>query len=783
MENLTSTNIKGYELGERLGAGGFGAVYKAYQSTVGREVAVKIILAGFANRPEFIRRFEVEAQLIARLEHPYITPLYDYWRDPDGAYLVMRWLRGGSLRDALQNGAYELEAVAQVMEQITSALSIAHRNNVIHRDLKPGNILLDEDGNTYLADFGIAKDLDMKADATAPDVVVGSLDYLSPEQARSEPVTQRTDIYSLGVVLYEMLTGKHPFAECSSIEKLYKHLNEPLPEMTSLDTTVQANLNAVVQKATAKNPAQRYADTLEFIAAFREAAALNQVTGSMVELLTLREQEVLERMIAGLSNKEIAQELFITVPTVKWYVSQIFQKLHVRSRVQAIVRARELKLITGSSTSSAADSSSSISRLPEPENPYKGLRAFQTADARDFFGREALVQKLLGRLSSTAKQDKLAAAVQSDDNGRFLVVVGPSGSGKSSLVKAGLIPALLRGGIPGSERWFVVEMLPGEHPLDELEVALIKIAANQAPNLGEQLRRDSNGLLRAASLILPQDNSELVLVIDQFEELFTMVKDESARSHFLELIQAAVTTSRSRIRVIISLRADFYDRPLQYPAFGELVHSHMETILPLSAEGLARAIAKPAEQLGLAFEEGLVTRIVSDVNYQSAALPVLQYALTELFEKREGRSLTHKAYLDVGGTVGAVARRAEEIYESLSDMGKETSRQMFLRLVTLGEGTENTRRRVARSELVAIAGVDSELMDEVIDTYAAYRSRWTMTQAAARRLSNWRTKRFCANGSGCGLGLTKAATTLNYSVSSHRPLMNGVSLIGIAASC
>ncbi|MBC7869962.1 MAG: serine/threonine protein kinase, partial [Chitinophagaceae bacterium] len=132
MEATISQHIKGYDLRERIGAGGFGAVYKAYQSTVGREVAIKIILPGLASQPEFIRRFEGEAQLVARLEHPHITPLYDYWRDQDGAYLVMRWLRGGSLRDALQNGPFELRAAALLLDQIAGALSLAHRNGVIH---------------------------------------------------------------------------------------------------------------------------------------------------------------------------------------------------------------------------------------------------------------------------------------------------------------------------------------------------------------------------------------------------------------------------------------------------------------------------------------------------------------------------------------------------------------------------------------------------------------------------------------------------------------------------
>jgi serine/threonine protein kinase len=186
--------IKGYELRERIGSGGFGVVHRAYQSTLGREVAIKIILPHYANHPDFIRRFEAEAQLIAQLEHPHIVPLYDYWRDPDGAYLVMRWLRGGNLREALQQGPFELERAALLIDQITSALALAHRNGVIHRDLKPANILLDEDGNAYLSDFGIANViLDTASEQTGTDAVLGSPDYLSPEQARGEPASPQTD--------------------------------------------------------------------------------------------------------------------------------------------------------------------------------------------------------------------------------------------------------------------------------------------------------------------------------------------------------------------------------------------------------------------------------------------------------------------------------------------------------------------------------------------------------------------------------------------------------------
>jgi serine/threonine protein kinase len=151
--------IKGYKILERIGSGGFGAVYRAYQTTLGREVAVKVILPGLASQPEFIRRFEQEAQLVARLEHLHIVPLYDYWRDPDGAYLVMRWLRGGSLKDALATGPYAINQAALLLDQLAAGLATAHAAGVIHRDLKPSNILLDDEGNAYLADFGIAKQL------------------------------------------------------------------------------------------------------------------------------------------------------------------------------------------------------------------------------------------------------------------------------------------------------------------------------------------------------------------------------------------------------------------------------------------------------------------------------------------------------------------------------------------------------------------------------------------------------------------------------------------------
>ena len=337
-------------------------------------------------------------------------------------------------------------------------------------------------------------------------------------------------------------------------------------------------------------------------------------------------------------------------------------------------------------------------------NPYKGLRAFEEGDAADFFGRDELIEELVKRLGQT----------------RFLAVVGPSGSGKSSVVRAGLIPAVRRGAISGSEGWRIADMFPGARPLDGLEAALLRAAPDPPASLMEQLARDGHGLHRAVLRLLPSDGSDLVLVIDQFEEVFTLVEDEAVRTHFLESLEAAAIDPRSRLRVVVTLRADFYDRPLLYRGFAELFKSRVEAVIPLSAEELERAISGPAERVDVSLEPGLVAAMLADVAEEPGALPLMEYALTELFDRRDGRTLFLEAYREIGGVSGALGRRAEELYAELDDEGKEAARQLFLRLVALGEGTEDTRRRVPRSE-VASLDLDQQAMNRVLDTFGASR--------------------------------------------------------------
>ena len=343
----------------------------------------------------------------------------------------------------------------------------------------------------------------------------------------------------------------------------------------------------------------------------------------------------------------------------------------------------------------------------EIRNPYKGLRAFLEADAADFFGRETVTKRLLRRL----EEDRPGS--------RFLAVVGPSGSGKSSVVRAGLVPALRRGALPGSERWYVIDMLPGAHPLRELESALLGLAVAPPPSLLDELEGDTRGLLRAVDRILPDPDAELLIVLDQLEEVFTLIEDEDERFHILESLRAATTEAGSRVRIVATLRADFFDQPLSVRGFGDLLAQRTEAITPMSPEELERAIVAPAERAGLAVEPRLLAAMIADVVDRPGALPLLQFTLTELAERREDGVLTLVGYRRIGGVSGALARRAEQLFEAMNEGARDACRQVFLRLVTLGEGSEDTRRRVRRSELQPLA--DARTLDGVLDAFGRHR--------------------------------------------------------------
>src|SRR5271166_3592340 len=347
--------------------------------------------------------------------------------------------------------------------------------------------------------------------------------------------------------------------------------------------------------------------------------------------------------------------------------------------------------------------------------PYRGLEIFDVDHAPFFFGREALTEWLIV---------KLRASPSGQEN-RFLAILGASGSGKSSLARAGLIPAIKRGELVGSAEWPVVIFKPGRDPIESLAVALagLDVATRPSPvavqGLMSGLQATENTLHLTTRLTLcdAPPARRLVLLIVQFEEVFTLCEDEKTRKAlFANLLYAATITGGQTI-VLLTMRADFYGKCGPYPALATVMSDHQLLVGPMTEDELRRAIERPAQLAGGEFEPGLVEMLLQDVAGQPGSLPLLQFALMELWQRREGRRLTVAAYRAIGGLQGALESRANEVLGTFNDTERETCRRIFLRLTQPGEGTEDTKRRASFGELVP-AGSDPESVEPVISRLA-----------------------------------------------------------------
>ncbi|MDX2466058.1 MAG: BTAD domain-containing putative transcriptional regulator, partial [Acidimicrobiia bacterium] len=339
-------------------------------------------------------------------------------------------------------------------------------------------------------------------------------------------------------------------------------------------------------------------------------------------------------------------------------------------------------------------------------NPYRGLRPFGEDDVGAFFGRERLIAEVVRRIS---------------EGERLITMIGASGSGKSSAVRAGLIPSIRKGAVPGSEQWLIAHMMPGSDPFIELEAALLRSTIDAPDSLSGLLQSpDDSGLLRAALRLLPTESARMVLVIDQFEELFTLVEDESVRWRLLDQLLVAVDDAYGRVVVLTTLRADFYGRPLEHPEFGTRMASAVINVVPLTSDELEAAALEPARRSGVTLEPAVLAELIADVLGQPGALPTFQYTLTELFDRRDGDVLSIEAYRSIGGVQGALTKTAEELYERLSPSEHKAALQLFLRLVAIAEHDEWSRRRVRASELIAL-DVDVVTMQKVIELFTRHR--------------------------------------------------------------
>ena len=285
---LAGHTLGPYRLIEKLGRGGMATVYKGYESTLDRYVAIKVLPQQFAHDPEFLTRFRREAKAIARLNHPNIVPVYSFGEEGDLTYIVMRYVEGGTLKQRLGR-PMPLKQAAKITSQIARALSYAHEQGVIHRDVKPANVLMAEDDWPLLSDFGLARMMGSSVQLTQTGVGIGTPAYMSPEQGQGLKVDGRSDIYSLGIMFYEMLTGQVPYQADTPLAVVLKHITAPLPTPRQVNPDIPEPIERVILKATAKDPEHRY-----------------QTAGEMVEAL--------EKALAGLPVEAPTQDLSAPAP-------------------------------------------------------------------------------------------------------------------------------------------------------------------------------------------------------------------------------------------------------------------------------------------------------------------------------------------------------------------------------------------------------------------------------------------------------------------------------------
>ncbi len=645
------TKVAGYRIESLLGFGGMSVVYLAEDLRLKRNVALKLLAPGLAEDESFRDRFLRESELAASIDHPNIVPIYEAGTTDDLLFIAMRYVEGCDLKVRLQRGRLDPGAAIGICAQVGSALDAAHARGLVHRDVKPSNVLLDTgarpDGSdhVYLADFGLTKRVSEESGNGEYGQLMGTIDYVAPEQIAGEEIDGRADVYSLGCVLYECLVGQPPFRRDSDTAVVFAHLETEPPTPSEQRPELPVALDAVIARALAKEPERRYASCGE-LARAGLAVAVDEASRVLVD--------VASRAAGGRSDlSEVEAEL--------------------AGKVIDLQLVREQARTLAGPVTPARVSTEGIC-------PFKGLASFEPVDAEYFFGRERLVAELVARLVGVG----------------FLGIVGPSGSGKSSLVRAGLLPALAAGVLPGSERWRRLLLRPCDRPLDELRRALVSGARDPL----------------AEALDALSDDERLLLAVDQLEELFTACRSEAERTAFSATLARAAADPEGRAVVIVALRADFYGRFAAYPGLAELLGANHVLVGPMQASELRRVVELPAGRVGLRVEPELADALVDDVEGEPGALPLLSTALLELWQKRDDNALTLAAYRESGGVHGAVARLAEGTYGRIPDGRKQLVRAIMLRLVGEGEGDVPVRRRAPLAEL------DLERNEDVADVLA-----------------------------------------------------------------
>lgn len=582
-----------YVIDRPLGSGRTGRVYLAQDAVLARPVAVKFIAdldPDIATR----QRFLLEARAVARIHHPNVISIYRVGELDQKPYIITEFVRGQTL-DQLDKPVPR-EPLRPIAIALARGLAAAHRRGVVHGDVKPGNAILSDDGTTKLLDFGFAAVVeDTGGPGGNTHGVAGTPDYMAPEVWRMEPADRRSDVYSLGAVLYELATGHTPHHEIAMLDLPRLVQDRDAPSLAGAPG-VDARFAAIVDRCLQRDPERRFAS---------------------------------------------ADEL--------------------RDALEDLERA------------------STVGPMPGG-NPYRGLRPFEADHRALFFGRDQEIGAVIDRLRAES----------------FVVVTGGSGSGKSSLCRAGVLPAVGGGALGGDRIWKSAHLLPGRRPLRALAIALAG-ALDVDENAALELLTDRAALRDALRESLGEGRG-LVVFADQLEELVTLAEPDEAA--LAERALARFAAGVPGVRLLAGARADYLGRLAALAALGDDLQRALFFLRPLGPDRIREVITGPAQATGISFEsETMVDELVDTSAQAEGSLPLLQFALAELWEARDvDKNLITAAELEaMGGVAGALSRHADAVVEALPPAQAAAAQRMLIRLVT----AEGTRARRSEAELTA----------------------------------------------------------------------------------
>jgi formylglycine-generating enzyme required for sulfatase activity len=579
-----------YVVLHELGRGQMGRVYLAEDTLLARQVAIKFI-AGVEPDLEARQRFLMEARAGARVQHPNVLGVYRVGELGERLYIVSELVRGKSLADLPRPMPWG--QALDIAIELARGLAAAHRRGVVHSDIKAANAMITEDNVAKLVDFGLARVVH-EGDDDTHGPMIGTPDYMAPEVWAGRAPTRKSDVYSFGAMLYELVSGKVPFAEVPAFE-LGKVIGErPAPALEGADD----RFAKLVARCLERDPEARFP-----------------------------------------SGEELREAL---------------EQLHP-SRAVAVT---------------------------SDENPYRGLRPFEATHRGLFFGRGLEIGEMVERLRTDA----------------ITIVTGDSGVGKSSLVRAGVMPAILDGALGPTRTWEALTMIPGRRPLAALAHAF------GDPTLAARVLEDPEELPRELMRRAGKDKG-VVLFIDQMEELVTVA--DPAETAALDAGLARLSEGVPGIRILTTVRADFLSKIAALPRIGRELSRLLYFVSPLPPERIRDVVTGPAHATGVEFETPELIQSLVDATAQagSGGLPLLSFALAELWERRENKTITQAALDTMGGVAGALARHGDSVIAGMNPTERANIRRVLLRLVT----SVGTRARRTAAELDVSAGTKQAL--------------------------------------------------------------------------